>query len=138
MCASGYGTPTADGCSACAANTYSPPDAAACTACPTGTQSPVGSDSLDACVADVTKLNPSVDTIPVDTADSTYVSSPTAANAEVMRRSHVACHAAAIAWILKRKLRFDPGTESFLSADGRPDHEADALRSRPERDCFAV
>ena len=63
---------------------------------------------------------------------------PTAANAEVMRRSHVACHAAAIAWILKRKLRFDPGTESFLGADGRPDHEANALRSRPERNCFAV
>ncbi|MFN9939329.1 MAG: gfo/Idh/MocA family oxidoreductase, partial [bacterium] len=28
----------------------------------------------------------------------------TAANPEVMRRSHLACHAAAIAWILNRKL----------------------------------
>lgn len=63
---------------------------------------------------------------------------PTAANPEVMRRSHVACHAAAIAWMLGRKLRFDPATESFLGADGRPDTEADALRSRPERDCFAA
>ena len=63
---------------------------------------------------------------------------PTAANAEVMRRSHVACHAAAIAWMLKRKLRFDPRTESFSAADGTPDEEANALKSRPERDCFAV
>jgi len=27
--------------------------------------------------------------------------------------------------------------EAFLTADGRPDHEADGLRSRPERDPFA-
>ena len=63
---------------------------------------------------------------------------PTAANPEVMRRAHVACHAAAIAWILKRKLRFDPKTETFLNADGQPDQEANGLKSRPERDCFAV
>jgi predicted dehydrogenase len=63
---------------------------------------------------------------------------PTAANPEVMRRAHVACHAAAIAWILKRKLRFDPKTETFLTTDGQPDHEANGLKSRPERDCFAV
>jgi predicted dehydrogenase len=62
----------------------------------------------------------------------------TAANPEVMRRAHVACHAAAIAWILKRKLRFDPKTEVFLTADGKPDQEANGLKSRPERDCFAV
>jgi hypothetical protein len=55
-----------------------------------------------------------------------------------MRRAHVACHAAAIAWILKRKLRFDPKTEVFLTADGKPDQEANGLKSRPERDCFAV
>jgi predicted dehydrogenase len=62
---------------------------------------------------------------------------PTVCNADVMRTSHVACHAAAIAWILGRPLRFDPVQEAFLTADGRPDHEADGLRSRPEREPFA-
>jgi predicted dehydrogenase len=55
-----------------------------------------------------------------------------AANADVMRRSHVACHAAAISWILQRKLRFDPEKEEFLDDD-----DANRLRSRPERDWTA-
>ena len=46
------------------------------------------------------------------------------ANAEVMRRSHIACHAAAIAWILKRKLRIDPVSERFIN-----DPEANLFRS---------
>ncbi len=53
---------------------------------------------------------------------------PTAANPDVMRRSHIACHAAAIAWILKRKLTIDPVREEFV---GDPD--ANLLRSRPAR-----
>jgi predicted dehydrogenase len=53
----------------------------------------------------------------------------TNANADVMRRSHIACHAAAAAWILGRKLQIDPKTEQFLDA---PD--ADLLRTRPARD----
>ena len=53
----------------------------------------------------------------------------TNANVDVMRRSHIACHAAAIAWILGRKLEFDPETEEFIDAP-----EADVLRSRPSRD----
>ncbi|MCA9060402.1 MAG: Gfo/Idh/MocA family oxidoreductase [Planctomycetaceae bacterium] len=52
----------------------------------------------------------------------------TAANPDVMRRSHIACHAAAIAWILKRKLRIDPVKEEFID-----DAEANLLRSRPSR-----
>lgn len=56
---------------------------------------------------------------------------PTAANAEVMRRSHIASHAAAIAWILGRKLTIDPKTETF------DDREANLLRSRPARDWMA-
>lgn len=47
----------------------------------------------------------------------------------VMRRSHVACHAAALSWILGRKLTIDPATETFLGDD-----EANSLRSRPARD----
>jgi predicted dehydrogenase len=53
----------------------------------------------------------------------------TAANQDVMRRSHIACHAAAIAWILKRPLKVDPVTEQFIH-----DGEANRLRSRVARD----
>jgi hypothetical protein len=53
---------------------------------------------------------------------------PTAANPDVMRHSHIACHAAAIAWILQRKVTIDPKTELFVNDD-----EANSLRSRPQR-----
>ncbi len=56
----------------------------------------------------------------------------TAANAEVMRRSHIASHAAAIAWILGRKLSIDPETGTFVDDD-----DANLLRSRPARDWSA-
>ncbi len=49
-------------------------------------------------------------------------------NALVMRRSHVACHAAALSWILGRKLRLNPAKEEFIH-----DAEANRLRTRPER-----
>lgn len=52
----------------------------------------------------------------------------TNANPDVMRRSHIACHAAAIAWILKRPLKLDPVKEEFIN-----DAEANLLRSRPSR-----
>jgi predicted dehydrogenase len=35
-------------------------------------------------------------------------------NPMVMRRSHIACHAAALSWILQRKLTIDPKTEEFV------------------------
>ena len=53
----------------------------------------------------------------------------TRANAMVMRRSHIACHAAAIAWILRRKVKLDPVSETFID-----DPEANLLRSRPSRE----
>jgi predicted dehydrogenase len=53
---------------------------------------------------------------------------PTAANADVMRSSHIACHAAAMAWMLQRKLTIDPKTETFVNDD-----EANSLKSRPRR-----
>jgi predicted dehydrogenase len=68
--------------------------------------------------------------------DSVKSRQPAVCNAEVMRKSHVACHAAAIAWMLGRKLEFDPAREEFVTATG-PDHEANGLRSRPERDPWA-
>ncbi len=54
---------------------------------------------------------------------------PTAANPDVMRRSHIASHAAALAWVLNRKLKLDPVKEEFIG-----DADANRLRSRPERD----
>jgi len=58
---------------------------------------------------------------------------PTACNADIMRTSHVAAHAAAVAWIIGRPLTFDPATETFTTPSG-PDHEANRFRVRPERD----
>ena len=57
----------------------------------------------------------------------------TAANPEVMRHSHIACHAAALSWILNRKLKLDPEKVAFIDDD-----EANTLRSRPARDPFAA
>jgi hypothetical protein len=53
------------------------------------------------------------------------------ANQDVMRRPHIACHAAAIARALKRKLKLDPVKEEFIN-----DPEANLLRSRPDRIWF--
>ena len=53
----------------------------------------------------------------------------TNANPDVMRRSHIACHAAATAWILGRKLTIDPTREEFVDDD-----EANLMRARAERD----
>ena len=58
---------------------------------------------------------------------------PTAANPSVMRHSHIACHAAALSWILNRKLTIDPAKETFVNDD-----EANSLRSRPARDPWSV
>ena len=57
----------------------------------------------------------------------------TAANENVMRHSHIACHAAALSWILNRKLKLDPDKETFID-----DAEANGLRSRPARDPWSV
>ena len=52
----------------------------------------------------------------------------TSSNSSNTRSSHVACHAAAIAARLGRKLTFDPITEAFVGDD-----EANRLRSRARR-----
>ncbi len=52
----------------------------------------------------------------------------TAANAGVMRHSHIACHAAAIAWMLGRKVTLDPVKEAFVG-----DEEANRMRTRAKR-----
>jgi predicted dehydrogenase len=55
------------------------------------------------------------------------------ANSGVMRHSHIACHAAAIAWLLGRKLVFDPVKEMFVGDD-----EANAMRSRALREPWHI
>ena len=57
----------------------------------------------------------------------------TVANQQVMRHSHIACHAAALAWLLQRTLKLDPAEERFIDDD-----EANGLRSRPARNPFGV
>jgi hypothetical protein len=52
-----------------------------------------------------------------------------ATDADIARSSHVACHAAAIAWQLGRKVAFDPEKEEFPG-----DEEANRMRSRPMRE----
>lgn len=51
-----------------------------------------------------------------------------ASGPDVMRNSHIACHAAAIAWQLGRNLTFDPAAESFVG-----DEEANRMRTRALR-----
>ncbi|MCE3015108.1 MAG: Gfo/Idh/MocA family protein [Pirellula sp.] len=53
---------------------------------------------------------------------------PAVANSTVMRRSHIACHAAALSWILQRPLKIDPVSEKFVDDD-----EANRLQIRPQR-----
>ncbi|NCO94155.1 MAG: gfo/Idh/MocA family oxidoreductase, partial [Armatimonadetes bacterium] len=45
----------------------------------------------------------------------------------------LACHAAALAWKLGRKLRFDPVKEEFVGDD-----EANRMRSRARREPWSV
>jgi predicted dehydrogenase len=58
---------------------------------------------------------------------------PPVANSRIMRHSHIACHAAALSWILKRKLKLDPVKEEFVGDD-----EANGLRFRAARAPWGV
>jgi hypothetical protein len=57
----------------------------------------------------------------------------TACNSVIMRRSHTVCHAAAITWMLGRKLKYDPVKEEFIG-----DEEANRMRSRAMREPWHV
>ncbi len=54
-------------------------------------------------------------------------------NEKTTRHGHVACHAAAIAWKLGRKLRFDPVSETFIGDD-----EANSMRKVERREPYDV
>ena len=58
---------------------------------------------------------------------------PTRANADVVARSHIICHAAYIAWQLGRPLHFDPAKVEFIGDD-----EANRMRSRALRDLWRI
>jgi predicted dehydrogenase len=55
------------------------------------------------------------------------------ANALAACQTHIACHAAYIAFQLGRKLRFDPATDSFIGDD-----EANRMRSRAMREPWRI
>ncbi len=54
-------------------------------------------------------------------------------NADIARSSHVASHAAAIAWMLDRKVVFDPAKEEFVG-----DQEANRMRTRAMREPWKI
>lgn len=54
-------------------------------------------------------------------------------NADIIRNSHVVCHASAINWLLNRDLRLDPKTETFIGDD-----EANRMRSFAQREPWVV
>ena len=58
---------------------------------------------------------------------------PPRANADAACQSHIACHAAYIAWQLGRKLTFDPAKDEFTG-----DAEANRMRSRAMREPWQV
>ncbi|NND07298.1 MAG: gfo/Idh/MocA family oxidoreductase, partial [Saprospiraceae bacterium] len=90
----------------------------------------VSSESLRKEVADMPKnvSGLGVEAHARDFFDAIKSRKATAANEQVMRNSHIACHAAAIAWMLGRDISIDPKTTSFIN-----DHEAEILRTRPAR-----
>ena len=53
--------------------------------------------------------------------------------ADVVAQSHIASHAAYIAWQLGRTVKFDPVKEEFLG-----DEEANRLRSRAKREPWRI
>ncbi|MBI5688867.1 MAG: Gfo/Idh/MocA family oxidoreductase [Verrucomicrobia bacterium] len=56
-----------------------------------------------------------------------------AANGDVACQSHIACHAAYVAWQLGRKLRYDPVKNEFPG-----DEDANRMRSRAKREPWRV
>ncbi len=57
----------------------------------------------------------------------------TTCNATIMRRTHIACFAAALAWQLGRKLTLDPVKEEFVGDD-----EANRMRRRAMREPWQI
>lgn len=88
----------------------------------------VSLDSLRAELPDPTIAGTTPSTHTRNFLDCVKTRGKTACNEDVMRKSHIACHAAAIAWKLGRKLTFDPVKEEFVG-----DEVANRMRSRAMR-----
>jgi len=90
----------------------------------------VSSESLKAEIGDTNKRVRGLDvgTHARNFFDCIRTRETTIANPDVMRNSHITCHAAALSWILQRKLTIDPVKVEFVN-----DEEANLLRSRPFR-----
>lgn len=56
-----------------------------------------------------------------------------AANPDVIRSSHIACHASALSWLLRRELQFDPVREEFIGDD-----QANRMRFRAAREPWEI
>lgn len=69
----------------------------------------------------------------IEFIDSVKSRKAPSSDAKVTRHGHVACHAAAIAWKLGRKLRFDPASETFIGDD-----EANSMRRIERRKPYDV
>ncbi|MDR1141189.1 MAG: gfo/Idh/MocA family oxidoreductase, partial [Planctomycetaceae bacterium] len=54
-------------------------------------------------------------------------------NADVICSSHIACHASALSWLLKRELNFDPKIDTFLNDD-----QANRMKTRAWREPWIV
>ncbi len=68
-----------------------------------------------------------------DSLDCVKTRRSPACNSRIMRRSHIACHAAALSWILGRTLAFDPAKEEFTG-----DQAANRMRSRALREPWHI
>ncbi|MDR2644016.1 MAG: Gfo/Idh/MocA family oxidoreductase [Planctomycetaceae bacterium] len=54
-------------------------------------------------------------------------------NADIICSTHIACHAAALSWLLQRELKFDPKTDNFIN-----DQQANKLKTRAWRAPWVV
>jgi predicted dehydrogenase len=54
-------------------------------------------------------------------------------NGDVIASTHIACHASAMSWLLKRELNFDPKTDTFIN-----DEQANRMRTRSWREPWIV
>ncbi|TWU60487.1 Glycosyl hydrolase [Rubripirellula tenax] len=93
----------------------------------------VSIDSLRAKLPDPTIAGTTPSTHTRNFLDCVKSRGKTNTNEDIMRKSHIACHAAAIAWKLGRKLTFDPIAEEFVGDD-----EANKMRSRAMREPWTV
>jgi hypothetical protein len=68
-----------------------------------------------------------------DFLDAVKSRGPTHCNSRVMRHSHLASHAAAIAWMLGRSVKYEPRQEAFIGDD-----EANRMRDRAMREPWHI